>query len=350
MKRKIILGVLSAVGISALALAGYNRLTAERLPEEMPAHEDILPPLEANLCAGLNVNQLEGDTSYKRGFKYLLKESTYVNIKNQGFDHLRLPINFCLFYSEEEDALDEENMQKIDEILNLAERAGLYTFIDFHGWWELGKNYKTDAPKFIRIWQLVAERYKDRSNHIAFELLNEPKYNHLPPAKLNELQAETVAVIRETNPERLILLAAPDGNQPWLLGEMQIPEGDENLAVAVHIYHPGDFTHQGFTWAGREAGKQVRLDEKMKNELKWNLDETKKFTDNTGIPVFLNEFGLNLNLADKEDIDYYIRTITQFCKDNSIPWTWWEYNSGEMGLYVWNKWRTEILDALFLRK
>ncbi len=300
--------------------------------------------------AGVNTPGLEGDGYFfDRGLKYLTKKSTYTNIKEKGFDHIRVPIDFRLFYNEETNTLDEDMIKNYDKILDLAEWAGLYVIIDFHGWYDITPSSKIDVDLFVNIWTLVAERYKDRSNYVIFELMNEPSGQTAGPARLNRLQKQAIEAIRESNPERLILCAAPDGNQPWLLGELSIPEDDKNLAVAVHIYHPGEFTHQGYEWAGREKDKQVRLTDTHLSELNWNLDETKKFIDQTGIPVIINEFGMNLEISDDNDRYTYLGIITDFCRENNIPWTFWRYDWEQMGLYDNGKWKEDILDVLFGR-
>lgn len=309
--------------------------------------EALLENSSFPFAAGLNVNKLEGDWSYKFGMRELLDEKTYENIKRQGFDHLRIPIDFRLIYSEETKTLDEEEISKYDRILDLAEKHGFYATIDFHGWYDIDSNNPKDKDTFLTIWGIVAERYKDRPDSLSFELMNEPSIKTLPAKKLNALQKEAVALIRETNPTRLIICAAPDGNQPWQLSELDLPK-DDNIAVAVHIYHPADFTHQGFEWAGREKDKQVLLDDKLMDELIWNINETKKFIEETGTPVLLNEFGVNLDLARREDSSRYLSTLTEFCRDYGIPWTYWPYNGEGMGLYNRGKWDIEAMDALFL--
>lgn len=310
------------------------------------AQENAVLPFSA----GINVNGLEGDWSYKRAMSILSDETTYENIKRQGFDHIRIPIDFRLIYSESTKSFNEKEIAKIDNVLDLVEKSGLYATIDFHGWYDITPRDKAAKETFLTIWGLVAERYKDRSELISFELMNEPGMKLMSIKEHNDLQAEAIAVIRKTNPDRLIICAAPDGNQPWTLKDLVLPEGDKNLAVAVHIYHPGDFTHQGFTWAGRPANVQVRLDEKGYKELMWNINETQKFIDETGIPVVLNEFGLNLSLADREDSAKYLGSLTSFCQKNGIPWTYWQYHDDHMGLYHRGRWDVEAMDALFLKE
>ena len=277
---------------------------------------------------------------------YLTDIKTFMNIKRQGFDHVRLPVNFSFFYSIEDDALIEEKMVLVDSILDLIEQTGLYTFLDLHGIWGFDVSDQKLYDQIVRMWELVAERYKDRSDMLSFEIINEPKYGE---GKYNKFLRDVIKAIRKTNPTRMILCGSSDGNQPWTLKNLDLPASDENLGVVVHIYNPGDFTHQGFVWAGRKAGVKVSLSDEMYEELLWNLNETKNFIDRTGHKVFINEFGMNLVLPDQKDIERYLGTITEFCRDNEIPWTYWAYNSGDMSLFANRKWRTSILDMLFLR-
>ncbi len=345
------LRILSFVSAAAVALTSYLGLNGKKVDYDISRAEAYktvaLENSEFPFSAGINVNGLEGKWRYDYTMKLLSDNSTYENIKNQGFDHIRIPIDFRLLYSEKTRSFDEAKISKFDNILDLAEASGLYTTIDFHGWYDITPRDASYKDTFLTIWELVAERYRDRSELISFELMNEPGIKAMTVKEHNQLQAEAIAVIRKTNPTRLIICAAPDGNQPWLLKDLELPE-DDNLAVAVHIYHPADFTHQGFEWAGREKGKQVRLDEKCMEELMWNINETQKFIDETGIPVLLNEFGLNLALADREDSAKYLSTLTEFCQRNGIPWTYWQYDDDSMGLYHRGTWDVEAMDALFL--
>ena len=156
------------------------------------------------------------------------------------------------------------------------------------------------------------------------------------------MQNEAVRIIRETgsnNATRLIVLCTADGNKAWKLPALVLPD-DDNIAVAIHEYEPGDFTGQGFTWAGYEHGKQIRLDDVGGvGAMSYDFSQIKKFMDNNPrVPIILNEFGLNLDLAHDDDITLWLSTITQFCKDNNMPWAYWHYDGGDYSSewnYTW---------------
>lgn len=350
----MLIKILAFVGVAVIATTSF--VTRYKTPIDYDASvakaysEKLLENSTLPFSAGINVNGLEGEWRYDYTMKLLSDTDTYENIKKQGFDHIRIPVDFRKMYSEETCTFIESEISKFDKVIELAESSGLYTTIDFHGWYDITPRNASYKKTFLTIWELVAERYKDCSELISFELMNEPGIKEMTVNEHNALQAEAIEVIRKTNPTRLIICAAPDGNQPWLLKDLVLPEDDKNLAVAVHIYHPADFTHQGFTWAGREAGVQVRLDEQGMEELMWNVNETQKFIDNTDIPVVLNEFGLNLALATREDSSKYLSILTSFCQKNGIPWTYWQYDDDSMGLYHRGRWDVEAMDALFLKE
>ena len=338
MKKKLTIIGIALICIVVIALSAvyiyYDNFYSRAPKSLVGTYEEFVEKGEnvpaPSMKRGVNVNGFEGDWSTFLAKEYLTDIKTYMNIKKQGFDHIRFPVNFNFYYSVEENRLIDDKMQIIDTVIDLAEKAGLYIQMDFHGWWDFTTDEFEQRERFLDIWERVAERYKDRSELLCFELVSEPQIKQVSVESLNSLQKDAIKRIRKTNPSRLIICAVADANQPWLLEKLSLPE-DENIGVAVHIYHPAEFTHQGFEWANppREKGVQVRLTEGMMSDLQWNLDETKKFIEKTGYKVYLNEFGLNLDLADPEDSKTYLRTIAQWCEDNDAAWTIWGYTNGE---------------------
>ena len=349
-----------------------------------PEYKGVLP-----FSKGINVNHMETFLSdnpwgfFEIGIKTVTNEATYTNIKSQGFDYVRLPVNFYSAYYEaatgDYDYTTEQIMGYIDTAIDLATKNGLYVMLDFHGWFYIGQE-QDDYEQFLYCWTQVANRYKDYSHMLVFELLNEPWYTngvaqpYLSDSRLNEMQADAIKIIRDTgskNADRLIVCCTADGNKAWKLDKLKLPD-DKNLAVAIHEYDPDAFTGQGFTWSGKELGAQVRLNPATDmGGVKYDFSQIKKFMiENPDVPIVLNEFGLNLDLAADEDVSYYLRYITKFCMENGIPWAYWQYDGndysktldfywkireGEFALYrqlntkgVYD-WDVLALNALFLR-
>ena len=303
---------------------------------------------------GINLQGLDG-AEYSSGWgntAYLGQDETYTNIKDRGFDHVRFPVDFRRYYDSSTKTL-KSNMANVDMILDKIEAAGLYCVLDFHGWYNLNTSDATQKETFLTIWKLVAERYKDRSDLLVFELINEPhdtEGGNLNYVNLNALQNEVIPLIRQTNPTRIILAAAAEWNGPWmLLGKLQLPTDDGHIGVVCHTYAPLDFTHQGATWDGRSSN-QVRFDpnnaaqtKDLRNAFTW----IKQYRDATGIPVILNEFGVlhvNNNM-DHGDATTWLKYVTDKCNEYDVPWTYWEYNMS-FGAYRNGNWVDYIMEGL----
>ena len=343
-------------------------------PEPEPDPDEGRLPFKA----GINLNGMETFLSenqygfFEYGIRMTTAESTYTNIKSQGFDYVRIPINFYTIYYEatKYNYTSEQLMQNLDKAIELALAQDLYVMIDFHGWFYIGED-QNDYDEFLYCWTQVANRYKDVSEKVVFELLNEPWYTngkaqtYLSDSRLNTMQAEAVKIIRNTgskNADRLIILCTADGNKAWKLDKLVLPD-DDNIAVAIHEYAPYNFTHQNFGWAGL-SGKTTTLAEQggFASATSWDFSQIKKFmANNPEVPIIMNEFGLNLSKASAADAREYLSGITSFCKENDIPWAYWQYDSngysseGAMALYRQNSywgsaaWDQNALDALFLR-
>ena len=330
---------------------------------------------------GMNINGLEGTHYYTTdnssswwgggndnyGY-YLSVDSTYSDIKAKGFDHVRLPVDFRNYYDADTKTLKTSGTYKItdiDTIINKALDAGLYITLDFHGWYiesdvanSDADTEGTDANKLVTIWGLVADRYRNYSDKLNFEILNEPHvaaYN--PNSNLDKLQAKVLARIRQTNPTRLVLWAVSDSDQPWLIDNVTLPAGAANVAIVVHCYNPAEFTHMGETWANSEWNHKVSLTDEHRSTLRWNLNKVKSWQDNhPDIPIVMNEFSVCLKYESdagiNADIIEYLSTVRNFCESNRIAWAYWQYcdhGSTDMGARKsYNgQWRDNVSEALF---
>ena len=59
---------------------------------------------------------------------------------------------------------------------------------------------------------------------------------------------EALAIIRETNPDRTVVIGPASWNSLFALGSLRLPPDDRNIIVTVHYYNPFRFTHQGADW------------------------------------------------------------------------------------------------------
>ncbi len=285
--------------------------------------------------------------------------NTYSNLVAKGFDHVRLPIDFrhfCTYDSNTKtvtfvdtyahgwggsdsqwaSSSKSRPISYIDQAIDLAEQYGMYIYIDgTHGWKD--DLYPTDADctnRFIAIWKAVADRYKNRSNKVIFELMSEQGNDF---SGFNTLHRNTIKEIRKVDPTRLILFSSHDGSQPWVLTQaanppkftwIGLPQNDNNIAVAVHCYNPGEFTHQGVTWSSGHSATNIPFSNSHRATLNQDLKWCEQWLNGTGVPIVMNEYNVENKVAAKADITEYLSIVTGWCEEHKTPWAPWIYYSG----------------------
>lgn len=337
------------------------------------AVEDAAAPAKLPFSRGTNCRGLDEkpySTSRLDNSTYIYGlDNTFPDIKARGFDFVRFSVDLTKYYDTANDALitsGSYSIATIDTIMQKMLDAGLYVHLLMGrvDGGDLDLSNSEQKARFKKVWQRVAERYRNWSDHIAFELCNEPKANTDGTiSQLNTLLAETVEVIRQTNQTRLILWPVADGSQPWILTErngslVKLPDDHSNIALVVHVYHPVDFTGQGASWStdsnGNPRNYHVDLTDAHRSTLRWNLNQIKSYIDaHPDVPVILNEFGVMLGLSTPADATEYLSTVRGFCETNGIPWAHFEYVdfNNNMGMASRNgptgEWRQTVIDALF---
>lgn len=108
----------------------------------------------------------------------------------------------------------------------------------------LEEKYQT---QFVANWEKIARRFKDHPALWAYDLINEPLQNQPSPAGVKnwlEIQVAAAKAVRAIDPKTPIIIETDewDGPTPYL--EMK-PVDVPNVIYQVHMYFPGDFTHQG---------------------------------------------------------------------------------------------------------
>ena len=319
---------------------------------------------------GMNINRMEGNaysTSSWSQTYYLGLDSTYSDIKAKGFDYVRFPVCLSKYYDASKDALRTSgsySIANVDKVITKAINAGLYIILDFHDWDFNGSgavfaaNNADQRTLFVKIWTRIAERYKNHSDKLVFELINEPAKSTSSAANLNLAQNAAIKKIRETNPTRIILATITDASQPWLLTNnngaesLKLDPGTTRVGLVIHCYNPGVFTHQGMTWANPSYTSQVRLTDAHRSTLRWDLDQIKKYmAAHPDIPINLNEFSVGHTVANTDDVTEYLSTVRSFCEENGIPWGYWQYIGNEMGARAsYNgSWYSYVLKGLGLQ-
>lgn len=279
-------------------------------------------------------------------------------IQKAGFSAIRLGVQWAAHCQREPAyAIDEEVFAKVDAVVAGAMKYGLAVVVCNFLDPELMRDPSVHKRRFLEITRQVSARYKGAANSVMLELLAEPREKL--DAFWNEYLATSLAIVREDNPDRAIIVGPCAFNNIRKLKDLQLPDADRNLIVTVHHYWPLKFTMQGeawfhlpwfmtlflgnpkswpgTTWEGtkRQQDTQRRIFEKV--------DTWAKAHDR---PLFVGEFGSG-NSADMPSRVRWASFVRALSEARGFSWGYWSYGPS-FALYDFERkqWHKELLEAL----
>lgn len=347
------LGILGLFAAAAL-LAGYAPAIAETTSRTAAQQT-------ADLRRGVNFGGiLEAPNSGERAKS--LDRALFVVVREGGFSTIRLPVRFSSHAATTAPyALDEAFMRRVDFAVKTALAENLAIILDFHHYRQMDGDpldqgeARADLSddllreRFTAIWRQIAERYRAMpQDKVLFELYNEP-HGKTDGEVWNELIASTLKAIRESNPDRFVIVDAGNWATAWGLEGLVIPPQDRNLIVSVHNYAPFEFTMQGASWIENSlpwVGTPCCSPEQIR-KIEEPLDIAAAWGKQNDRPIFLGEFGAN-SIAGYADRVRYTRIMRDAAEKRGFSWAYWDFSSDEFGPWdsLAGKWRTELRDAL----
>ncbi|WP_309120657.1 cellulase family glycosylhydrolase [Paenibacillus sp.] len=226
------------------------------------------------------------------------------HIAKEGYNSIRIPITWDHRMGEAPNyAINPAFMDRVEEVVDWSLDAGLYVMINLHhdSWlWVngMGADHDTVLARYNAAWTQIAERFKNHSNKLSFESINEPRFSdgwgeggeaHF--AMLRELNVSFHDIVRASggnNADRPLVLPTleTNANQDRLDALVDTFEAldDPNLIATVHYYGfwPFSVNIAGFT----------RFNEETKNDVVQTFDRVYDTFVSRGIPVVLGEYGL----------------------------------------------------------
>jgi len=277
------------------------------------------------------------------------------NIKLLGADVIRLPINLNYYTSGSPNyTIDPLCYFFLDKIIDWAEELQLNLILDNHTFDPIQPTEPNIAEILVPIWKQMADHYKNRSNLIYYEILNEP--HGISEADWNIAQKKVVDAIRKIDTKHTIIIGGSNFNSYNSLDQMPVYE-DNNLIYTYHFYDPFLFTHQGATWSDPsmelvrnipfpyDEGRMPSMPPELETTwLKWSyndykingkisevrklLDIASDFSKKRNVPVFCGEFGVfMINSAPNDRIAWYL-IIKNYLEQLGMSWTAWDYKGG----------------------
>jgi endoglucanase len=297
---------------------------------------------------GRGVNILGYDKAFWQDHeKGRFKESYFKMIKDAGFSTVRINLN-PFTQMDSQNKINPGWLETLDWVVTKGLDANLMIILDLHEYTTMADNPEAKKEMFLSFWKQIAPRYKDKSANVVFELLNEPNQK-LTVEMWNTFLAEAIKVIRESNPDRTLIIGPGNWNGIESLNTLKLPDNDRNIIVTVHFYHPMRFTHQGAAWASDYKNlsgikwtgtpdEKKEIESKLKVAADWSLKNDR--------PIFLGEFGA----YDKGDMDSrarYTAFVARTAEKLGFSWAYWQFDS-DFIVYNIDKesWVEPILNAL----
>ena len=278
-----------------------------------------------------------------------IQESYFKTIHDAGFQSVRVPIQWAAHLGAAPAfTIDPAFMQRVDWVVQEAEKNHLTVILDNHNDDELLKNPAANSDRFVAEWKQIAEHYFDAPSSVLFELMNEPD-SGMSADVWNALVARTLKVVRASNPQRIVVI---DG-VPWAgidsLATLKLPADDLRLAVTFHYYDPLHFTHQGASWIKDSTPwlgtkwystnqERLAMSEAFTKAAEWGRQHAR--------PIYLGEFGA-YSTGDLASRVRWTTFVVRQARWHHFPWTYWEFCAG-FGAYdpKADAWRPPLLQAL----
>ena len=202
--------------------------------------------------------------------------------KEAGFQCVRIPIRWDEHTQTSPPYhVDDAWMNRIEQVVDWGLSRGLFIVINAHHEEWIKANYDNAGyrARFDSIWSQIAVRFRDKSEKLLFEIINEP-YG-LTKEQNDDLHQRELSIIRNTNPTRIVIFQGHNWGGSDELITAAIPD-DNYVMGSFHSYDPYLFGLEGQgTWG--TAGDYTVLRNKF--------IAVKNWSDAHNIPVFLGEFG-----------------------------------------------------------
>lgn len=302
---------------------------------------------EQNRRLGRGVNILGYDPIWKDASLARFKDRYFKMIREGGFDSVR--INLHPFgHMDAAHTLSEAWLATLDRAVRGATEAGLMVILDLHEFNAMAEDPAGMKPKFMAFWRQIAPRYKDASSSVLFEIMNEPALKLTAPL-WNDYFPEALAIIRETNPDRTVVIGPASWNSLFALGSLRLPPDDRNIIVTVHYYNPFRFTHQGADWTPEFKGLSGITwlgTDSERAEIRTHFEAAQKWAEAENRPLFLGEFGA-YDKAEMASRARYTAAIARTAEGLGWSWAYWQFDS-DFILYDIDKerWVEPLLEAL----
>ena len=240
--------------------------------------------------------------------------------------------------------LDAE-LDDLDNVLDACRKYGILAVVDLHSP-PGGRRPNRDLvmlyerkylDSFIAVWKKIARRYKGNPAIWGYDLVNEPVQNTPSPEGMPDYlgaQVKAAQAIRAIDSERPIIIEVDhwDSAEGFkFLEPIDIPK----VIYQVHMYHPGQFTHQGVHGSpvGVSYPGKVGNREYDKGALRKHLAPVREFQLAYNVHIYVGEFSA-IRWAPGNSAYRYLRDCIEIFEEYGWDWSYHAYRE-------WDGWSVE---------
>ncbi|MDR2595818.1 MAG: glycoside hydrolase family 5 protein [Treponema sp.] len=281
-------------------------------------------------------------------------EQDFADVKKMGVDVIRLPIDFFLFTSGPGYIIDPFLFKLLDKAVDWAEKYQINIILN---------NQPADQPPvssdyrifLLSVWTQMADHYKNRSEYVIYEILNEP--NRITADVWGNMQGDVINAIRKIDKNHWIVVSGVHTGDNAVEQLFLLPKYEDNkLLYTFHFYDPAIFTHQGATLLtepllaslskipfpydkkrmpsipkGVKKGSYV--ENQFKNYSKIGttaalekiIGQAADFAKQRNVPVFCGEFSVYMNNVLPEDRLRWYKFVKEAFEARNISWITYGY-------------------------
>ncbi len=272
-------------------------------------------------------------------------------IYERGYRTLRLPVTWGYNMGEAPNfKIESGYFTRVTNIIDHALAKDMYVIVNIHhdDKWIVPTFGNAEASKtqLDKVWTQIATHYKDYSDYLIFEMLNEPRLKNSPEewtggtpegrAVLNEFYTIILNAIRATggnNSKRKIMITPYGASVVQAIwNDLVIPNNDADVIISLHAYFPFKFALEGTdpNWGSVQDKGDV---DALMNRIEANFIAK-------GMPVIMGEWGSIGILSTEIERFKHAQYFTQACIQKGIVPVVWD-DGGDFGLinrrnFVWD--------------
>ena len=233
---------------------------------------------------------------------------------------------------------------ELDLALESCKRYGIKVVVDMHS--PPGGRYANHdlaifneaqyQDHWVAVWEQIARRYKGHPEVWGYDLINEPVQTAASPAGVADYhgaQVRAAKAIRNIDVDMPIFIEAAEWDSAAGYKTLAPVVGIANLIYQVHMYAPGEFTHQGVQgkWSPSEYPGTIGGKVWDKRQLRKALQPVRDFQLAYNVHVYAGEFSA---VRWAPGADNYLRDCIDLFEEFGWDWTYHAYRE-------WDGWSVE---------